>query len=83
MKNMLSGYFLVFRYIVRWTHRLSVDPSIQMSLYCLAQCTEAMRLEGFVLLPELLLFACHVMVTLNGCLKEQSITTKSRNPYEM
>ena len=76
------GIFSSVSYIVRWTHRLSVDPSMQMPLYCLAQCTEAMRSEGFVL-PELLLFACHVMVTLNGCLKEQTITTKSRNPYEM
>ena len=62
------GIFCSVSSILRFTHRLSVDPSIQMSLYRMAQCTEAMRSEGFVLLPELLLFACHVMVTLNGCL---------------
>ena len=74
------GIFCSVWYIIWWMHRLSVDPSIQMSLYCLAQCTEAMRSEGFVLLPELLLFVCHVMVTLNGCLKRTNYNYEIPEP---
>ena len=67
---MLLGYFVVFRTSFDGCTDCQLIPAFRCPFTVWHQCTEAMRSEGFVLLPELLLFACHVvMVTMNECLK--------------